>query len=237
MTNLPPTPALPPIVVQSVVPISPLRIVAFAMLTALCAIAAVNVPGCKAEQIDEPVFPGPAITTAIDGASTFTAKADAQLTTIGTTAKAVEPHVQPSGKPLVAVIETAALEGRKNVAGAALELDNAKAAARTDAETYRSQLAAERERTAEQATRADKAESQFGYVAWTWIVWAWWWLVAFFAISFALRIAALFVGGWAGQTMAVVGSFGFNLLTGGLGFFNSFFDNAYFRDRAAKLAS
>jgi hypothetical protein len=235
MTDLPfEKNALPPIAVQSVVPIGPFRVAAFAMLVALCAIAAVNVPGCKATA-DEPVYPGPAITTAIDGASTATAKADAQLTTIGTTATAVEPHVQPIGKPLVAVITTAAAEGRKNVAEAAVELGNAKAAARDDAEAHRKQIEAERDRTAAEAWRAEKAESQFGYVAWTWITWAWWWLVAFFAVSFALRIAAMFVGGWAGKTMAVIGSFGFNLLTGGVGFFNSFFDNAYFRDRAGKL--
>lgn len=171
----------------------------------------------------------------IAASDTSIGKAEADVTGIRDAGVKLEPHVAQPGIPLLAWMRDAATRALENLATAKSENANAKAAV----------IASEKARDVETRRFVAQIESRDREIARVKNTWGYWieftivrplitLIVILACLGLAFRVAAFFVGGWTGTTLAKVGSVLLNLFPFG-GFLNEFFTNAYFRDRAAKL--
>lgn len=62
-----------------------------------------------------------------------------------------------------------------------------------------------------------------------WLTGLWRWLIAFLVLGVVLRIVSMFVGGAPGTVMSAASTGIFGVLTGGISWVQSLFDNAWFR--------
>ena len=170
----------------------------------------------------------------IAASDTAIGKAESDVTGIKDAGVKLEPHVAQPGIPLLAWMQDAATRALENLSTAKAENANAKAAV----------IASEKARDVETrrfVAQIDSLDKQIAklkrdpfYVAGQWIRWGFWFIVAWIGVAFVLRIAALFIPGWTGASLAKIAVFMFGVVTGGLSWFTSWADNAYM-DRAAKL--
>lgn len=203
---------------------------------ALCACVigvAIAIVGCKGGSPADIVQP-PAIAN-IDAASESVVKAETNVAGIRDATVKIEPHVAAPGIPLLSWMSDAAMRALDALAEVKVEHANAKQAV----------IVSERARDVEarahiaEISRLDKQIAALKrdpfYVAGQWVRWGFWIIVAWIGLAFVLRIAALFIPGWTGASLAKIAVFMFGVVTGGLSWFTSWADNAYM-DRAAKLA-
>ncbi len=221
--------------VQSGVSAGVWRVKVWLALFACVLVAAIAIAGCKSKLTPADVVSPPM--QSIDAASEAAVKAEAQVGGIEQAVPLVRPHVASPGIPLLDWIGTTARDALANLAQVKVEHAQAKVQLvdrdrihATEAAAFIRQLDAADKRIAE--LKRDPF-----YVAGQWIRWGFWGLVVLLSFGFIARILSSFVGGWTGTALAVISTFILGLFTGGLSWFQAFFDNRWARDMKPKAVS
>lgn len=197
----------------------------------LC-VAAVVVVGCNSKLTPADVISPPM--QSIDAASNSVGKAEAEVGGIAKAVPLVEPYTAEPGIPILRWMSETAQSALANLAQAQIEHSQAKTQLVERDRIHGVETAAFIRQVEQRDRELAKVKGDIFYRAGIWIRWGFWLIVAWIGVAFVLRIAALFIPGWTGASLAKIAVFMFGVVTGGLSWFTSWADNAYM-DRAAKL--
>lgn len=141
------------------------------------------------------------------------AKASAYVTSADGAVKAAQPHANQTGKAILK-------EASGAHQNAQVELSNAEASL----SLVSNELVSERDARANQAREHEAFKAHWYIKAGIWLNRLWWTLVGLLSAHVVLRVAALFISGPVGSTLALISTF-----LNPLGWLQALCDNIYFR--------